>query len=91
MKGTILPNTQQNEMTRYSTETRHLFLHGLTLSILCVISYSLITHMLTHLFPVSRDDDLLGGMWAVSLLYLYIATATSKVWALPYRVCGQLR
>jgi uncharacterized membrane protein YccC len=68
VKGAVLPKKQQDEMTRYSAETRHLFLHGLTLSILCVISYSLITHM----FSVSRDDDLLGGMWAVvATIFVY--------------------
>ena len=51
-------------MTR-PAETRHLFLHGLTLSILCMITYWLITRMLAHMLSVSRDDDLLGGMWAV--------------------------
>jgi len=30
-----------------------------------MISYWVITHMLAHMFSVSRDDDLLGGMWAV--------------------------
>ena len=36
--------TQQNEMTRY------LLLHSVTLSLLCVISYWLITHMLAQVF-----------------------------------------
>jgi uncharacterized membrane protein YgaE (UPF0421/DUF939 family) len=72
VKGALLPKKQQNEMTRYSGETRHLFLHGLTLSILCVISYSLITHMLANIISVSRDDDLLGGMWAVvATIFVY--------------------
>ncbi len=35
------------------------------LSILCVTSYWLVTQMLAQVFSVSRDDDLLGGMWAV--------------------------
>jgi uncharacterized membrane protein YgaE (UPF0421/DUF939 family) len=65
VKGVVLPNPQHNETTRYPAETRQVFLHGLTLSILCVISYWLITHLLAHMFSVSRDDDLLGGMWAV--------------------------
>jgi len=30
-----------------------------------MITYWLITHMLAHMLSVSRDDDLLGGMWAV--------------------------
>lgn len=45
VKGAVLPKTRQNEMARYSAETRHLFLHGLTLSILCAVSYWLATHM----------------------------------------------
>src|SRR5260370_10649080 len=58
--------TQQNEMTRY------LLLHSVTLSLLCVISYWLITHMLAQVFSVSRDDDLLGGMWAVvATIFVY--------------------
>ena len=89
VKGAALPKTQENEMTRYLSEARHLFLEGLTVSILCVISYSLITHMLTHLFPVSRDDDLLGGMWAVvATIFVYrygyqqsVGAALSRVWA----------
>jgi uncharacterized membrane protein YccC len=59
-------------MTRYLSGTRHLFVHSFTLSILCVISYSLITRMLAHIFSVSREDDLLGGMWAVvATIFVY--------------------
>jgi len=36
---------------------------GLTLS--CAISYRLMTALLAHARFVSRDDNLLGGMWAV--------------------------
>jgi hypothetical protein len=39
-----------------------LFLHGLTLSIFI---YWLITRMLAHMLSVSRDEDMLEGMWAV--------------------------
>jgi porin len=60
-----LTKTHQAEMTRHPVQTLHAFLHGLTLSLLCAISYWLITNMLAHWFSVSRDDDLLGGMWAV--------------------------
>jgi uncharacterized membrane protein YgaE (UPF0421/DUF939 family) len=60
-----LTNVQQrNDVTRRA-ETRHLFLYGLTLSILCMITYWLITRMLAQMLSVSRGDDLLGGMWAV--------------------------
>ncbi len=37
---------------------------GMTFA-LCGLSYWLITHLLAQVFSVSRDDDLLGGMWAV--------------------------
>src|SRR5216684_5988415 len=97
VKGAALPKTQENEMTRYLSEARHLFLEGLTVSILCVISYSLITHMLAHPFPVSRDDDLLGGMWAVvATIFVYrygyrqsVGAALSRVWAtsLSFALC----
>jgi len=64
------------------------FVHGIMLAVLCVISYMLITHMLI-LVPVSRDDDLLGGMWAVvATVFVYryasqqsVAAALSRTWA----------
>jgi uncharacterized membrane protein YccC len=67
-----LTKTQQNNMTLHPADTRHVLLHSVTLSILCVISYWLITHMLAQGFSVSRDDDLLGGMWAVvATIFVY--------------------
>jgi len=54
-------------MVRHPTETRHLLLRGVTLLMLCVISYWLITHLLARFFSVSRADDLLGAV-AMSLL-----------------------
>jgi uncharacterized membrane protein YgaE (UPF0421/DUF939 family) len=82
-------------------ETRHLFLHGLTLSILCMITcmitYWLITRMLAHMLWVSRDDDLLGGMWAVvATVFVYrysceesVAAALSRMGAtsLSFALC----
>jgi uncharacterized membrane protein YgaE (UPF0421/DUF939 family) len=83
-----LTKARQNEVAR-PAETRHLFLHGLTLSILCMITYWLITRMLAHLLSVSRDDDLLGGMWAVvATVFVYrysyeesVAAASSRIGA----------
>ena len=67
-----MTRTQQIELTRYPAGTLHVLLHSVTLSILCVISYWLITHMLAQVFSVSRDDDLLGGMWAVvATIFVY--------------------
>jgi Fusaric acid resistance protein-like len=38
---------------------------GTMLAISCLISYWLITSILAREYSVSRDNDLLGGMWAV--------------------------
>jgi uncharacterized membrane protein YccC len=71
--------------------------HGVMLSLLCAISYWLITHLLSQAFSVSRDDDLLGGMWAVAatvFVYRYsydssIGAAVSRMWAtsLSFGLC----
>src|ERR1700692_3789972 len=38
---------------------------GTLLAISCLISYWLITSILAREYSVSRENDLLGGMWAV--------------------------
>jgi uncharacterized membrane protein YgaE (UPF0421/DUF939 family) len=72
---------RREEGTQFMTETqrqetkviRHkvnpmgaAFLNGFALAVSCWISFWLITHILAHAYSVSRDDDLLGGMWAVA-------------------------
>jgi hypothetical protein len=47
-------------------QTGEIVARGAVLAISCVISYSLITRILANTYSVSRDDDLLGGMWAVA-------------------------
>jgi hypothetical protein len=47
-------------------KTGEVVARGAMLAISCVISYSLITHLLADAYSISRDDDLLGGMWAVA-------------------------
>jgi uncharacterized membrane protein YccC len=45
---------------------------GVILAVACLISYLVITSILTHEYSVSRDDDLLGGMWAVvATIFVY--------------------
>jgi uncharacterized membrane protein YccC len=63
---------QEQKIVRIPAQKGNATIHGIALSILCVISYWLITHLLVHAFPVSRDDDLLGGMWAVvATIFVY--------------------
>src|SRR6202041_1542624 len=38
---------------------------GVELAVACLISYALITQILIRVYSVSREDDVLGGMWAV--------------------------
>lgn len=62
--------TMQNGR-RLHLELRTVY-YGVLLSALCMISYLLITHLLPHVFSVSRDDNLLGGMWAVvATIFVY--------------------
>src|SRR6266478_344966 len=49
-----------------SLQTGEVVVRGAVLAISCVISYSLITHILASTYSIPRDDDLLGGMWAVA-------------------------
>ena len=49
-----------------SFQTGEVVARGAILAISCVISYWLITHILANTYSISRDDDLLGGMWAVA-------------------------
>jgi uncharacterized membrane protein YgaE (UPF0421/DUF939 family) len=63
---------QEQKIVRIPAQKGNATIHGIALSTLCVISYWLITHLLVHAFPVSRDDDLLGGMWAVvATIFVY--------------------
>jgi hypothetical protein len=45
----------------------------------CLLSYWLITTVLTCEYSISRDDDLLGGMWAVvATIFVYRSRAHQK-------------
>jgi len=86
--------TQNYQMPRDATDA---IIHGAMLSVLCVISYWLITHILARAFLVPRDDALLGGMWAVvATVFVYrygydqtIAAAIARMMAtlLSFALC----
>jgi hypothetical protein len=38
---------------------------GVELAVACLSSYALITQILIRVYSISREDDVLGGMWAV--------------------------
>ena len=54
--------------------------HAVALAIACLISYALITQVLARVYFVSRDDDFLGGMWAVvATIFVYHESYHSSV------------
>jgi uncharacterized membrane protein YccC len=48
------------------------------LAIACLLSYWLITTILTREYSLSREDDLLGGMWAVVATIFVYRTSYQK-------------
>jgi len=46
-------------------DARNTVFRAMVLAISCVITFWLITHILVSVYSISREDDLLGGMWAV--------------------------
>src|SRR6201988_3354270 len=59
--------TQDKGQTRRrSQDIVHSVGDSLVLGISCLISYLLITRILGRTYFLSRDDELLGGMWAVA-------------------------
>jgi hypothetical protein len=64
---------------------------GCALAISCFISYAVITHILTRAYSVSRDDDLLGGMWAVvATIFVYRESYQQSVRAALSRMAATL-
>ena len=65
-EATSLMETQDGIERRPLLETRgRAVAQGVELAVACLISYALTTQLLTRVYSVSREDDLLGGMWAV--------------------------
>jgi hypothetical protein len=65
---------QQDRNTPHgvSLQAGEVIIRGAILAIACTISYWLITRILANTYSISRDDDLLGGMWAVvATIFVY--------------------
>jgi hypothetical protein len=44
---------------------KRTLLDAVVLSVACLVTYWLATHVLTRIYAISKNSDLLGGMWAV--------------------------
>lgn len=51
---------------------------SVALAVACLITYWLITIVLSRVYSLSRDDDLLGGMWAVLATIFVMRDSFSK-------------
>lgn len=64
--------------------------HGVLLAVCCLLSYKIITGLLTFSRIFLRDDEFLGGMWAVvattllsfGLCLVYLLVFPFRVWGL---------
>jgi peptidoglycan/LPS O-acetylase OafA/YrhL len=60
--------------------------HSFLLSISCLITYWLLTHILVHAHSLSRADSLLGGLWAVlATIFVYRTSHEQSVTAAASR------
>jgi uncharacterized membrane protein YgaE (UPF0421/DUF939 family) len=70
-------------------QTGEVVIRGTVLAISCAISYWLITHILVNTYSISRDDDLLGGMWAVAAtIFVYRYSHAESVGAALSRMAA---
>jgi uncharacterized membrane protein YfcA len=63
----VTPTTELNRKTtgRELWRTGQSVSHGVALAVSCLLSYEIITDLLAWSRVAPRDDELLGGMWAV--------------------------
>jgi len=80
-----------------AAEVRDAVVDNAVLAASCLVAYWLTTHVLSHVYLVSKDDGVLGGLWAViSTIFVFrdsyqrsIAAAVSRMSAtlLSFLVC----
>ena len=77
------------QVTRGSRDTVRAVSDSLMLGVSCLVSFVLITHLLGRTYLVSRDDELLGGMWAVAAtIFVYRASSQQSMSAALSRLAA---
>jgi len=77
------------QATRRSRDIIHAVGDSLMLGVSCLISFVLITHILGRTYLISRDDDLLGGMWAVAAtIFVYRGSSPQSMSAALSRLAA---
>jgi hypothetical protein len=65
--------------------------YGVSLAVASLVSFELIKQLLGHVYFVSRDDELLGGMWsAVATVFVYRETFRGSIHAALSRMAATL-
>jgi uncharacterized membrane protein len=65
-----------------SPQIGEVVVRGAVLAISSVISYWLTTHILSDRYSISREDDVIGGMWAViATIFVYRYTHAASMHA----------
>src|ERR1700728_5312588 len=59
-------------------QARTAVVECVVLAVACLLTYWLATHLLSRVHSVGRDDDLLGGMWAVLATIFLIRDSFAK-------------
>ena len=81
----------KGEATRRSRDIVHVVGDSLMLGVSCLVSFVLITHILGRTYLLSRDDELLGGMWAVAAtIFVYRGStqqSMSAAWSRLIATC----
>jgi hypothetical protein len=77
-RATTLMGNQDGIERMPLLETGGTVAQGVELAVACLISYAVITQLLARAYSVSREDDLLGGMWASSQRFSSTAKATRR-------------
>jgi uncharacterized membrane protein YccC len=72
-------------------EVRAAAAESILLAVACLISYWLTTRVLSLVYSVSKDDDVLGGMWAViATVFLFRDSYTKSMAAAVSRMAATL-
>jgi uncharacterized membrane protein YccC len=61
-------------------DVREALVDCTVLAVACLVAYMLTTRLLSRLYFISRDDDLLGGMWAVIATIFVIRASYQQSW-----------
>jgi len=77
------------DVHRASPRTVEVVVRGAVLAISCVFSYWLTSGILADVYSISRDDDLLGGMWSVvATIFVYRYSHAESVHAALSRMAA---